>query len=272
MKCNVLGDSTIIVALRLKSTLAYLSAFITLLFITACAIYKDQDIHSSRTLFDASRNRQIPVEIYFPKSRTRCSEENLCPVAFISPGFGIPYTHYSFIAEPLAASGYLVVAIQSVLPNEPMPNSTGNIFADRMPIWRRGVDNLRFVKYSLAKELPTYTWSELVLIGHSNGGDFSALALTEMPDFANTLITLDHRRYPLPRLPSLKVLSIRGSDFPADDGVLPSIEQTKDLNYCITKISKSQHNDMQDDGPEWLKSMIIHSIVAFLTDIDCPSN
>jgi hypothetical protein len=272
MKRNVLGDSTIIVALRLRSTLAYLSAFIALLFITACATYKDQDTQLSRTLFDASRNRQIPIEIYFPKNRTKCSEENLCPVAFISPGFGVPHTSYSFIAVPLAASGYLVIAIQSVLPNEPMPNSTGNIFADRIPIWRLGAYNLHFVKDYLSNEFPTYNWPQLALIGHSNGGDFSALALAEIPDFASTLITLDHRRYPLPRLSSLKVLSIRGSDFPADDGVLPSVDQTKNLNYCITKIPKSQHNDMQDGGPDWLKDSIFNSISAFLADQSCPNN
>jgi hypothetical protein len=79
------------------------------------------------------------------------------------------------------------------------------------------------------------------------------------------LITLDHRRVPLPRLETLAVLSVRGSDFPADDGVLYTAEQLKQFNACIVQVAEAKHNDMTDFGPDWLKSALAKIILAFVT-------
>ena len=92
----------------------------------------------------------------------------------------------------------------------------------RMPFWRTGVANLLFVRATLKRDYPQYDWDHLTLVGHSHGGDVSALLAQEQPALVTALVTLDNRRYPLPRTASPRVLSIRaGNDIPADPGVIP---------------------------------------------------
>lgn len=222
----------------------------------------------SAALFDASRERQIPLELYFPAQEHRCTRKSPCSVAFLSQGYGVRHTDYSFVANALAASGYLVVAIQHDLPSDPAISKTGDLVANRTPMWQRGVENLRFVRDSLSRTYTEFDWPRLGLIGHSNGGDLSALAVQESPALAATLVTLDNRRYPLPRNPAVKVLSIRGSDFPADSGVLPAVEETG-AGTCIATIAGSRHNDMNDHGPTDLQSEINTLLLSFLEDGRC---
>lgn len=221
-------------------------------------------------LWDASRERQIPIALYFPDRPRDCTPARLCPVAFVSPGYGLSHTDYSFIANALAKSGYLVVAIQHDLPTDPALSKTGNLFANRMPAWQRGAENIRFVHNALSRSYTGYDWHHLVLIGHSNGGDISALALHESPTLATTLVTLDNRRYPLPRDRSVSILSVRGSDFEADAGVLPTVqERGAGTCTCITTIPDSRHNDMNDHGPIQLQSQITTLVLQFLKDGRC---
>lgn len=249
--------------MRVASVLAALVA-------SACVLTADaQPRRQSLVLHDPDRARAIPVELYFPASPHRCTRERSCPVAFISPGYGLPHTGYSFVAEPLTRTGHLVVAIRHDLPSDPALATTGNLFEARSPIWKRGADNLRFVRDVLSQAHPGHDWANLTLIGHSNGGDLSALALHQSPGLATTLITLDHRRHPLPRDPSIKVLSIRGSDFEADPGVLPDKQERARSGACITRIDPSRHNDMHDGGPTELKARISELIGNFLRNGGC---
>jgi pimeloyl-ACP methyl ester carboxylesterase len=218
-------------------------------------------------LHDEKRQRDIPVEVSLPLQSNTCTIENKCNVAFISPGSGLEPSDYRFIASHLNALGYLTVGIQSVLPGDPPDGQTGNIIADRTPGWQKGVDDLLFAQQVLGNEYPQYNWQALTLIGHSNGGDLSALALAQHPGFAKTIITLDSRRYPLPREGAIRLLSLRGSDFPADPGVLP--DQTSTSQSCIVTIANSRHNDMNDRGPDWLKSAINNYITAFIKEGRC---
>ena len=75
-------------------------------------------------------------------------------------------------------------------------------------------------------------------------------------ELIDALITLDHRRVPLPRSTELNVLSIRGTDFPADKGVLPSEDEQSSFNICVKEIPEASHNDMSDYGPSELKEKI----------------
>lgn len=213
-------------------------------------------------LLDSTRDRRVPVALYFPARA--CTAADPCRVALLSPGYGLAHTDYTFLAAELSRTGYLVVAIQHVLPTDPPLARTGALFDARLPLWQQGADTLRFVRETLQPRYPGYDWLRLVLIGHSHGGDISALALTQAPELAGTLITLDHRRYPLPRNPSLRVLSVRGSDFEADPGVLPSQEERASLNACIDRIEGARHDDMHDGGPEWLKNEISVRVGRFL--------
>jgi len=192
-----------------------------------------------------------------------------CPVALISAGYGVDHTHYGFIARTLSELGYLVVAVQHELPSDAPLAKTGDLFKARAPVWQRGAENLRFTRNSLQQRYPEYDWTNLTLIGHSNGGDISAWLLQESPEFATTLITLDHRRVPLPRTQLLRVLSIRAADFAADANVLPSTAEQKALGMCIRTIANAKHNDMQDSGTEELKASILARIKAFVSDKEC---
>lgn len=237
------------------------------LFVLALAAAASQP--QQRELFDEHRQRAIPVEIALPVGHASCTERRKCKVALLSPGYGLGPGDYRFLSEHLGGLGYLVVSIQSVLPTDPELPKTGNAIVARTPMWQRGVDNLHYVRDALSHEYPQYDWRRLTLVGHSNGGDLSALALAQDPAFAKTLITLDHRRYPLPRNRRIRVLSIRGSDFPADPGVLPEPAKSHASATCIVAIPQSRHNDMQDAGPAWLKARIERSITGFLLQKRC---
>jgi len=220
-------------------------------------------------LADTKRARDVPVSIYFPEKEQPCLAQASCPVVLLSPGYGVPHTGYAFIADALTSNGYLVVAIQQDLSSDPPLARHGDLIAARTPAWERGVENLLFVQSELSRLHPGYAWSALTVIGHSNGGDISSLALRRHPDFARTLITLDNRRAPLPREANLRVLSIRGSDFPADPGVLPTAKEQSDTGACIVQIPNSRHDDMLDSGPVALRSRIVNIIVGFLQDKRC---
>ena len=120
---------------------------------------------------------------------------------------------------------------------------------------------------TLSRKYTGFDWPLLDIVGQSNGGDISALAVHESPSLATTLVTLDNRRYPLPRN-QIRVLSIRGSDFEADAGVLP-MAQEQSAGTCITALADSRHNDMNDNGPTELQSKISMLILQFLKDGRC---
>jgi hypothetical protein len=136
-------------------------------------------------------------------------------------------------------------------------------------MWRRGAENLRFVRRQLSKDFPGYAWSDLTLIGHSNGGDISAFALQVSPDLGRTLVTLDNRRVPLPRTAGLRVLSVRASNFSADPGVLPTEAEQSATGACIVQIPASRHNDMHDEGPMPLRERTWTLIEDFLKHHRC---
>jgi pimeloyl-ACP methyl ester carboxylesterase len=243
--------------------------FVLVLSIHMIAAKANPPDRQSLELFDGARGRTIAIELRFPVGREACEPTRPCPVAFISPGYGLSHVEYSFIADALAERGHLAVSIQHDLPSDPALATSGDPMTVRMPAWRRGADTLRFVKTALSQRYPTYDWSQLQLIGHSNGGDLSALALHESPDLASSLITLDSRRHPLPREPSIRLLSIRASDFEADPGVLPTAPEQAATGACIVEIAGSRHNDMHDGGPSWLRTRIVGLIERFLHARPC---
>ena len=219
-----------------------------------------------RVVSDLQRDRDIPIQISFPLDTSNCSEGSLCPVAFLSSGYGVAYDKYSFISDTLNKASYLVVAIQHELPGDPPLAVIGDLFTERSENWKRGTETIEFVHSQLRDDFSSYNFNKLTLIGHSNGGDISSWVFNEGADFVETLITLDHRRVSLPREQPVSVLSIRGSDFPADEGVLHTTDEQAQFDACIVEIADSKHNDMTDFGPEWLKTSISNIIFEFLLD------
>ncbi|MCE0761124.1 hypothetical protein LWH94_18265 [Marinobacter sp. G11] len=224
---------------------------------------------SAEEIQDKSRNRSIPVEISYPSNISNCTVEKKCPVAFLSAGYGVAHTKYIFLTEQLAELGYMVVAIRHELPEDPALSVEGNLFESRSENWIRGARTLNFLKDELESRYPNYAFNELLLVGHSNGGDISAWLGNEENLYVKSIITLDHRRVPLPRKKEISILSIRGSDFPADKGVLPTVQEDADYDICVIKIPESKHNDMSDDGPDWLKGKIAELVKNYINGVGC---
>lgn len=215
-------------------------------------------------LRDEARGRDVPLWVDEPAA---CTAASPCPVVLLSPGWGIPATGYRFLVDGLVRAGFAVVAVQDQLPTDaPMPN-TGDLHRDRTPFWQRGAATLRFVHGTLVSHRPELDARRVVLLGHSHGGDVSATLAAQRPGWVTALVTLDHRRVSLPAAGAgLRVLSLRGSDFPADPGVLPA-EPT--AGACLLPLAPARHDDMHDGGPAELKARLLGAVVDFLAQGRC---
>ncbi|MBD1581997.1 alpha/beta hydrolase [Pseudoalteromonas sp. S16_S37] len=221
------------------------------------------------SIHDIERERHILIEINAPKNAQSCTQTQPCKVAFIGAGYQVEHTKYQFISSQLNQLGYLTVAIGHELPSDPPLSVEGNLYETRMENWQRGAKTLSVVRDYLASKYVNYDFDNLTLVGHSNGGDISALLGNSDTLYVNTIITLDHRRVPLPRTDKINLLSIRASDFPADSGVLPTKAEQQKYGSCIVKIAKSKHNDMSDYGPSWLKEHISKIIDGYVKNKRC---
>jgi len=222
-------------------------------------------------IYDKSRDRNIPINISYPIDKKSCSMELKCSVAFLSAGYGVSHTKYSFLAKQLNELGYLVVAVAHELPQDPSLSIEGNLYETRSENWARGATTLEFLWSELQSRFLNYDFGALLLVGHSNGGDISAWLGSEGRPYIKSIITLDHRRVPLPRSKNIGILSIRGGDFPADKGVLPTDSERELYSSCVVKITESKHNDMSDHGPTWLKKEISGLVKSYLNSAVCGS-
>ncbi|MBV1910302.1 MAG: alpha/beta hydrolase [Kangiellaceae bacterium] len=220
-------------------------------------------------VYDKSRNRDIPVSISYPTSTEKCSKTSKCSVVFLSAGYGIPHTKYAFLSNQLNELGYLVFAVRHELPNDPPLSVTGNLYKTRSENWSRGAKTLALLRMHFIPRYKNYDFDKLVLVGHSNGGDISSWLGNENMTYISKIITLDHRRVPLPKTNKMQVFSIRASDYPADNGVLPSDAEQIKYGSCIIQIPKAKHNDISDDGPLWLKMKIKDLIRDYLAGKSC---
>ncbi|SFD64161.1 hypothetical protein SAMN05518672_102750 [Chitinophaga sp. CF118] len=216
-------------------------------------------------LFDSARNRSIPVALYSPESANIAPHPKL---VIFSHGYGAnkggSNQAYTYIAEHLVDKGYIVASIQHELPNDSLIPTTGIPQVVRRPFWERGTDNILFVLNSLKKLHPNWDYTHLILIGHSNGGDMTALFAAKYPNLVDKIITLDNRRMPLPRLTHPKIYSLRSSDQPADDGVIPTKEEQQLFGITIIQLPNTIHNDMDDKASSTQRSEINNYIDHFL--------
>jgi hypothetical protein len=226
-------------------------------------------VANAEEILDKSRDRLILFEVSFPLNKVSCTPAIKCPVAFLSAGYGVPHTKYSFLVDQLLELGYLVVAIGHELQSDPRISVKGSLFETRSENWVRGARTLDFLKNELQSRYQEYEFNALLLIGHSNGGDISSWLGNGAKPYVKSIVTLDHRRVPLPRSKDIDILSIRGSDFPADTGVLPSEKENIIFGSCIIKIPKYRHNDMSDYGPIWLKEKIVALVTNYLSKRVC---
>jgi len=217
-------------------------------------------------LFDYSRNRSVPVALYLPDTLSLKQK-----LIVFSHGYGENKGNsnlaYSYLNNFLAQHGYLVASIQHELPSDDPLSMKGKLRETRMPNWENGMQNILFVVKELKSRMPSVDDKRFSLIGHSNGGDMSMYFATEYPKKVSKVISLDNRRMPLPKLDSLKVYSLRSSDEPADEGVLPSLEQQRKHGVTIVTLSHTKHNEMCDDSAtEEQKKEICEYVLKFLEE------
>ena len=212
------------------------------------------------SLYDAARARPIPILIY---GGNPVKTGKLKP-AIINHGYLAAYSDHSFIANMLKANGYYVVSIQHDLPgDERMPN-TGKPYEVRMPFWKRGAESILYVLNVLKTREPGLDYQNLLLVGHSNGGDMSMLFAAEHPELVATIISLDNRRMPFPRAVRPRILSLRSSDQPADSGVIPNAVELARYRMQVVKLPATIHNDMSDYATPAQQAEMLGYIRQFL--------
>ena len=224
--------------------------------------------HHTQIIHDEARHRDIPVTLYFPNTNN-CNKNAPCKVAIFGAGYGMANTDYTFLAKQLNQQGVLMVSIAHELANDPPLSREQPFVKTRNENWQRGAQTVLFVRQALKSQYSEYNFDAVTLMGHSNGGDISALLANQGHSFIDAVITYDHRRVPLPRTKDIKILSVRASDYPADDKVLPTQAEQLQFNSCVVSIANARHNDMADHGPQWLKQQMSLVTAEFLHGKSC---
>jgi hypothetical protein len=224
--------------------------------------------HQTLNLFDTARQRPVAVDLAVRRDYRMKADAGFwkLPVAIISNGNTVKNTEYSFLANVLAARGYLVASIQQDLPTDPpLMTKVGLPYVGRRAVYEKGEANILFVLGELKKLQPNGDYQHLTLVGHSNGGDISMFCAKRHPELISKVITLDNLRVPFVLNDKMKILSFRSKDpnFQTDPGVLPTPEQAKADGIDIVN-TKFQHTDMSDRGPESVKETIQATLDEFL--------
>ncbi|MCG9792456.1 alpha/beta hydrolase family protein [Flavobacterium algicola] len=218
-------------------------------------------------LFDHERSRSVPIAIY--KSAVDSTIKNQQLIIF-SHGYYENKKNsnmkYSYLTNFLASKGYFVVSIQHELPTDNLIPTTGIPQIVRRPFWERGAETILFAINKLKKSTPELDFNHINVIGHSNGADMTALFAQKYPSKAYKIITLDNRRMALPKRKNPKIYSLRSSDQPADEGVLPTVKEQNKYGITIVKLPYTIHNNMDDRGSDTEHDEIVNYISTFLKD------
>jgi Chlorophyllase enzyme len=254
----------------MKRALAVLACICVLAGGLYVAVSKWGIRHETLDLFDAARSRPVSVDLAVRRDYEMKANAGYwkLPVAIISNGNTVKNTEYSFLANVLAARGYLVASVQQDLPTDPpLVTKVGLPYVGRQKVYERGEANILFVLGELKKLQPNADYEHLTLVGHSNGGDIAMYCAKQHPEMVSKIITLDNLRVPFVHNGKMKILSFRSTDpnFKTDPGVLPTPQQAKLEGIDIVK-TQFQHTDMSDRGPDTVKEKIQATLDQFLGD------
>ncbi len=226
--------------------------------------------HETLTFMDKDRNREIQVDIAVRRDKEMQANAGMItlPVAILNHGNTVKFTEYSFLANVFAARGYMAVSIQHDLATDaPLVTKVGEPYVGRLPVYERGVENIKFAVNQLKKIQPNSDFDHLTLVGHSNGGDISVFFAKEYPNEVKKVVTLDNLRVPFMTDGKFKILSFRSKDnmFKPDPGVVPDDDVCEKAGITVVDTG-AQHNDMSDRGPTALKEKIQGMLSKFLDD------
>jgi len=226
--------------------------------------------HETLNLFDKARQRPVSVDVAVRRDYEVKADNGFgkLPIAIISNGNTVKNTEYSFLANVLAARGYLVASIQQDLPTDPpLMTKVGEPYVGRKDVYMRCEANILFVLGTLQKMQPNADYDHLTLVGHSNGGDVAMYVAHQHPELVSKVITLDNLRVPFVLSNNLKILSFRSKDpnFKTDAGVLPPAAQAKKDGIAIVNTG-ALHTELSDRGPDSVKEKIQATLDKFLQD------
>jgi alpha/beta hydrolase family protein len=233
--------------------------------------------HQSMTFYDSDRdNRPVAVDIAVRRDKEMQADAGMLklPVAVINHGNTVKNTEYSFLANVLAARGYMVMSIQHDLPTDaPMVTKVGEIYVGRLTQIERGVANIKFAVAEMSKVEPNADYDHLTVVGHSMGGDITMYFAKQYPDRVKKVVTLDNLRVPFVTSGKFKILSFRSKDpqFKTDPGVIPSEDICDKEGITIVRTTFG-HNDMRDTGSEEAKESIQGMLDKFLAETDDSSD
>jgi hypothetical protein len=229
--------------------------------------------HTTLVFYDLQRSdRTVAIDIAVRRDREWQAMADMItlPVAILNHGNTVKFTEYSFLANIMAARGYMVVSIQHDLDSdEPMVTKVGEEYVGRRMQYNRGIANIMFAIDELKKIEPNADYKHLTMIGHSNGGDISMYFAKRYPDMIKKVVTLDNLRVPFVTDGKFKILSFRSQDpvFKADPGVVPDDDICAKAGITVVKTGY-QHTDMSDRGPDEVKSRIADMLDKFLDETD----
>jgi alpha/beta hydrolase fold len=229
--------------------------------------------HTTLVFYDLLRSdRTVAVDVAVRRDREWQAVADMItlPVAILNHGNTVKFTEYSFLANIMAARGYMVVSIQHDLDSdEPMVTKAGEEYVGRRMQYNRGIANIMFAIDELKKIQPNADYKHLTMIGHSNGGDISMYFAKRYPDMIKKVVTLDNLRVPFVTDGKFKILSFRSEDpvFKADPGVVPDDDVCAKAGITVVKTGY-QHTDMSDRGPDEVKSKIAGMLDKFLDETD----
>ncbi|WP_455668686.1 alpha/beta hydrolase [Phocaeicola sp.] len=215
-------------------------------------------------LYDFIRNRPIPIAVYQPKHTTKHTKVIIFNHGYDGNQNNESNKTYSYLTEPLSQEGYYVISIQHELPDDPLLAMEGNFMETRMPNWKRGVENILFTIQEFKKLKPELDWNNLIMIGHSNGGDMTMLFATQYPEMITKAISMDHRRMIMPKTEHPRIYTLRGSDYEADKGIIPTATEQKTYHITVIQLNGINHSDMDNKGKENQHKVILNHINNFL--------
>jgi hypothetical protein len=226
--------------------------------------------HETLTFYDDARQRPIEVAVAVRRDKEMKANAGMgpLPVAIINHGNTVKFTEYSFLANVLAARGYMTVSIQHDLASDaPLVTKVGELYVGRLPVYERGVANIEFAVAKMKKIQPNADYDHLTMVGHSNGGDISMYFAKLHPENVKKVVTLDNLRVPFMTEGKFKILSFRSKDpvFKADPGVVPDDDICEQAGITVVNTG-FQHVDMSDRGPNNVKTSIQETLDKFLAD------
>lgn len=238
-----------------------------LLFAMMFSLNASAQTEYSLALYDSARERVIPVTVYSPKKVNRHTQVVIFSHGYHKNKYPEANQRYAYLNGFLAEKGYFVISIQHELPDDPeMPMTGGNFAVTRRPNWERGKANVMFTLESFKLLKPELDWTKVTLIGHSNGGDISMLCATEYPQCFYKAMTLDARRMKMPLTDSPRIYTLRGCNYEADEGVLPTAEEQKRYRMTVVKLDSVTHNDMGKRGSDEKHELVKKKVYEFLKE------